>query len=79
MTWVIVETYYKHAEYNLFIMENDALLTEHLIEKLEEYDNRRDDYSNLDLDDLIELAEYIGNERVSSQMGWGIREIRKIN
>lgn len=83
--WAIVQTYYKHAEYSLVVKHNDEDLRTFILNTLEEYASRDDDhnyndypdYSEHDLEDLIEIVVRLGNERVCDfQRGWGVREIR---
>lgn len=74
--FIIVETYYKHGEYKLTIINNENELHDFMNEKIIEYNE--ENYLNLDLDDKIEMVIKIGEERVRSQDGWGVREIRYI-
>lgn len=65
--YIIVETYYKRAEYNITIL-NELETFDLLKEELKDY--------NLEsLDELISLSIKIGNENVKKENGWGIREI----
>ncbi len=83
--WIIVETYYKHGEYNLIVLNNNKELYNYLINKLDDY-NYKFDYEYYKkacedeylFDELINIVEKIGNERVDSQRGWGVREIRMV-
>lgn len=81
--WVIVETYYKRAEYKLTIITGINEMLEFLGEKLQEYsesgedeEDDEEDYSNLD--DMVCRVVEKGNKRVSRQGGWGVREIRQL-
>ena len=79
--WAIVETYYKHGEYALIIIESSSELRAYLDDKLEDYEDDSDSEEDSDDDDLEKLiakVEYLGNERVDNQRGWGVREIREI-
>lgn len=75
--FIIVETYYKHGEYKLTILNNENKLHNFIDEKFTDY-NIDKNYCNLDLDDKIERLIKIGNQRVNNQDGWGVREIRYI-
>jgi hypothetical protein len=76
MVWAIVETYYKRAEYQLIIIRSEVELRHYLIESMIEYEIEDD--VDIPTPDLIELAQFHGNARVRSEMGWGIREIVRI-
>ena len=78
--WVIVETYYKHAEYTLNIIKSDDKLREYLEGKLEEYNEEYEieQSASENLESLIEMVEDMGNRMVESERGWGVREIREI-
>jgi hypothetical protein len=73
--WVLIETYYKHGDYQLHIFNTDEELRLFIDQHLEEihYD---DNYINLK--DLIKKVIEIGQQRIENQEGWGIREVRKI-
>jgi hypothetical protein len=77
--FIIVETYYKHGEYKLTILNNEIKLINFIDKTLADYDIDNDVYCKLDLDDKINLLLDTGNERVKSQTGWGVREIRYIS
>ena len=79
--WVLVETYYKHGEYNLKIFNSDAELADYIKEELTAEEDDSDDlpsFESMGLEELIKVGVKLGNERVDNQSGWGIREIRKI-
>lgn len=91
--WIIVETYYKNAEYELIIKRTEEELREYLIKSLTLYkkcisaedieddrdieDIMSDDFIKLSTNELITKAVYLGNWNVSNEYGWGIREIRE--
>jgi hypothetical protein len=81
--WVIVETYYKRAEYKLTIITGINEMLEFLGEKLRDYSGSDDDEEDDDedyssLDDMICRVVEKGNTRVSRQWGWGVREICQV-
>jgi len=84
--WVLVETYYKHGEYNLKIFNSDSELADYIKEELAAEDDSDSDsdsedlppFESMGLEELIKVGVKLGNERVDNQSGWGIREIRKI-
>ena len=75
--WVVVETYYKHGEYSLFIFKTESELREYILEELITYEYEIT-LDNEDIECLIEIVVQVGNDRVKEQEGWGVREIKKI-
>lgn len=69
--WVLVETYGR--DYQLHIFNTDEELRLFIDQHLEEIH-----YNDVNLNDLIEKAIELGEERIINQEGWGIREVRKI-
>lgn len=77
--WAVVSTFYKHAEYELDIIEDDIELRIFLLRKLRDYSNGDSEYAeSMSLDELIDFVEDAGNTEVEAQRGWGIREVTQI-
>uniref|UniRef100_A0A6C0AGB2 Uncharacterized protein n=1 Tax=viral metagenome TaxID=1070528 RepID=A0A6C0AGB2_9ZZZZ len=68
---IIVQTYYKRAEYEITIL-NEVETLDFFKEELKE---ELKDHNLESLDELISLSIKIGNENVKKENGWGIREI----
>lgn len=82
--WVVVSTYYKHAEYQLDVFKNSEELKSFLKKEVADYQKEpggayydQDDAS--DLDDFIELCVEHGSAQIKSEIGWGVREVREID
>lgn len=78
MTWICIETYYKHGEYQMHVFYNDSSLKEYLHSKIKQYHLEKEIDNDSDILYLIDLIERHGNYRVEEQLGWGVREIRYI-
>jgi hypothetical protein len=78
MTWVAIETYYKHGEYLLHVFYSESSLRDYLYEKLDQYNMKSEIDDACDILYLISVIEERGNYRVDEQLGWGVREIRQI-
>jgi hypothetical protein len=84
MTWIAIETYYKHGDYQLHVFYDDSSLKSFLFEKIHEYNIEEEieevgeDNCEPDILYLIDLLERHGNYRIEEQLGWGVREIRQI-
>ncbi len=75
--WAIVETYYKHGEYKLIIIQTEDELRNYILEQLKYYEIKLD--GDEDLCVLMDLVLEQGQNRIDEQLGWGVREIRYIN
>jgi hypothetical protein len=80
MKYVVVSTYYKHAEYDLQIFQNEEELRDFLEKELRSYEEyfRPVDTNNMTLFELIRKTVDLGNIIVEEERGWGVREIRLI-
>lgn len=68
--WILVETYYKHAQYQLHIFHSDQELMDFIL-SYNYYEHEVDIHSHdLSLDDLIFAAISSGNYNVDNQIGW---------
>jgi hypothetical protein len=83
--WMVVETYYKHAEYSAGIIDGAGMLKEYLLDLFSAYNMRESEYEDcydsddaVELQNLIDLAVFVGNQRVENQRGWGLREVTEI-
>jgi hypothetical protein len=83
--WAVVETYYKHAEYELKIFDCEKLFKNYLEETLSFYrseydedDEDDEDEEMTELHNMMKKVVRIGNKLVDDETGWGVREIREI-
>jgi hypothetical protein len=76
--WVVIETYYKHAEYKVQIFKNDNEVLDYLVQKLMYYSDHYEhqvDGDLTDIDFVLEKAIEIGNFLVENEHGWGVRDV----
>ena len=78
--WVVVETYYKHGEYQLHVFNNNKSLIRFILNHVQYQENekRRLLLEQLPLNSLIKMAVIDGDNEIQNEGGWGIRAIRKV-
>ena len=72
------ESYYKHGEVDMTIINSDEEMKDYCIDNLRWYKLDVDVYS-CSLEQLIKLTIEQGNKMIDDQAGWGVRYIVKGN
>lgn len=80
MKYAVVSTYYKYAEYDLQIFQNEEELKDFLEKEIRSYEEYFPpiDTNDMTLFELIRATVEFGNMIVEDEKGWGVREIRLI-
>lgn len=76
--YVVIETHFKYGQYNLNIVRGDHMLRLYLMMRSFGIHNDDRDLTKLPLEELIGYVTRVGENRIATETGWGIREVKAI-